>query len=163
MTSFLTFAVTGVRISGEIPVQSQYLPLINLYILLSIIYTLIGFMWFLIANHLSKKHHLPFLLERMAFVIRKILFCIFKDSPKTFNKTELTEKISNDTKIDIEKCNFCGRCKNCEKKFEEERITNLKINEIKLNVSALNYLAFFILFLIIFSCNLGIWVAMDSN
>ena len=46
MTSFLTFSVTSLRIASDIPVQSDYLPLITLYFMLSIIYTLIGLIWF---------------------------------------------------------------------------------------------------------------------
>ena len=45
MTSFLTFAVTSLRVSSDIPVQSDYLPLITLYMILSIFYTFIGFFW----------------------------------------------------------------------------------------------------------------------
>ncbi len=45
MTSFLTFTVTSLRISGDIPMQSNYLPLITLYLLLSIMYTFMGFSW----------------------------------------------------------------------------------------------------------------------
>ena len=46
MTSFLTFSVTSVRIAGDIPMQSEYLPLITLYFLLSIIYTFLGLTWY---------------------------------------------------------------------------------------------------------------------
>ena len=46
MTSFLTFAVTSLRVSSDIPVQSDYLPLITLYMILSIFYTFIGFYMF---------------------------------------------------------------------------------------------------------------------
>lgn len=45
MTSFLTFSVTSVRIAGDIPMQSEYLPLITLYFLLSILYTFLGLTW----------------------------------------------------------------------------------------------------------------------
>ena len=46
MTSLLTFVVTSLRISSDIPVQSEYLPLITLYMILSIVYTLLGFIWY---------------------------------------------------------------------------------------------------------------------
>ena len=130
MTSFLTFAVTGVRISSDIPVQSMYLQLINLYILLYIIYTLLGFIWFIIADQLSKRKYLPFFLVKIAFIVKKVLYWIFKENPN---------------------------------RFEEDKKNEQNNDEIKLNVSALNYLAFFILFIIVFSCNLAIWIVMDSN
>ncbi len=45
MTSFLTFSVTSVRVAADIPTQSEYLPLISLYMLFSILYTFMGMSW----------------------------------------------------------------------------------------------------------------------
>ena len=53
MTSFLAFIMSSVRISSDIPNQSEYLPLITLYFLLSILYTFIGFMWFDFIHFIS--------------------------------------------------------------------------------------------------------------
>ena len=158
MTSFLTFAVTGVRISGEIPVQSEYLPLINLYILLSILYTLFGFIWFIIAKQLSDRHHLPLILVKIAFIVKKVFYCFYKEKSENFVQDESIEKIS-----DNEKCNYGIDCKHCEKKLEKKKKSDAIKNELKVNVSALNLLAFLILFLIIFTCNLGIWIAMNTD
>jgi hypothetical protein len=47
------------------------------------------------------------------------------------------------------------------KKREEERKKEEK-KELAANIRALNILVFFIFILIIFSCNLGIWVAIGS-
>jgi amino acid permease len=167
MTSWMTFAVTGLRISGEIPVQSDYLPLITLYILLSILYTFVGFTWFIIANELSKKDHLSSILLKIAFVVKKVLFWIFKDKSKTnkIMEIKIEEKnidMNNENKIKpSETCNFCDRCQKCENRLEEEKKKRLIRDEIRLNVSALNYLAFFILFLTIFTCNTAIWITMN--
>jgi hypothetical protein len=168
MISWMTFAVTGLRISGEIPVQSNYLPLITLYILLSILYTFAGFTWFIIANRLSKRHHLPEFLIKIAFMVKKILFCIFKDTQKDYKNLLIkpeSNKIetNNDKKLikEMEKCNFCNRCKNCELRLAEGNTKKMANDEIIINVSALNYLAFFILFVTIFCCNTSIWIAMS--
>ena len=171
MTSWMTFAVTGLRISGDIPVQSLYLPLITLYILLSILYTFAGFTWFIIANELSKKHHLPGYLLKIAYFVKKALFWIFKDTSKTNTITPLIKSEANNIELrdenkllkEMEKCNFCNRCKNCEMRLENEKNKRMANEEIRLNVSALNYLAFFILFLTIFVCNFGIWIAMNTD
>ena len=45
MTSFLTFSMNSLRVSADIPVQSEYLPLITLYMLLSMMYTFSGLSW----------------------------------------------------------------------------------------------------------------------
>ena len=166
MTSWMTFAVTGLRISGEIPVQSDYLPLITLYILLSILYTFAGFTWFIIANELSKKHRLPGFLLKIAYVVKKALFWIFKEESKTTETNSLIKSDENaiDNKLvkEMEKCNFCNRCKNCEIRLSNEKNKKMANENIRVNVSALNYLAFFILFLAIFVCNISIWIAMNS-
>ncbi len=49
MTSFLTLSVNSLRIAGDIPVQSEYLPLITLYNLLSIFYAFLGLLWFILG------------------------------------------------------------------------------------------------------------------
>ena len=162
MTSWMTFAVTGLRISGEIPVQSDYLPLITLYILLSILYTFAGFTWFIIANKLSKKHRLPGFLSKIAYVVKKALFWIFKNKSKGYTLTDTNSIELNNKLRESEKCNFCNRCKNCEARLADEKNRKMANEEIRENVSALNYLAFFILFLTIFSCNTAIWIAMNT-
>ncbi len=45
MTSLLTFATNSVKIAGDIPVQSEYLPWVSLYLIMSINYTFFGFLW----------------------------------------------------------------------------------------------------------------------
>ncbi len=45
MTSWMTFALTGIRIASDLPVESEYIPLITVYIFVSILYTFIGFSW----------------------------------------------------------------------------------------------------------------------
>ena len=59
MTSFLTFSVTAVRISDDIPTQSEYLPLVTLYMMLSMIYTFIGMLFFILIESFSKNKNIP--------------------------------------------------------------------------------------------------------
>ncbi len=56
MTCFLTFSVTSLRVSGDIPIQSEYLPLITLYFLLSIVYTFLGLIWYFFKGILKKSN-----------------------------------------------------------------------------------------------------------
>ena len=48
MTSILTFTVTSLRVSSDMPIQADYLPLITIYFMMSIFYTLIGFAWYVV-------------------------------------------------------------------------------------------------------------------
>ena len=59
MTSFLTFSVTAVRISNDIPTQSEYLPLVTLFIMLSMIYTFIGLVFFILIDSFAKMKRIP--------------------------------------------------------------------------------------------------------
>lgn len=65
MTSLMIFSVYSLRLSSEIPIQSMYLPMINLYFVFSIIYTLLGFIWFTVYEHLKKKECLSLLLDQI--------------------------------------------------------------------------------------------------
>ena len=103
------------------------------------------------ADHLIKRKVLPKCLLRVAQCMRKCLFWIF-------NKEKKKEKKEDEEKPFIIKCNFCDRCEDCEKDFQKEKKKKKDKDELEINVSALNYLAFFILFVIILTCNLVIWL-----
>ena len=52
------------RVSSDIPVQSDYMPLISVFFFLSILFTFISFVWFVIAEKLrTKKFKLNFLKD----------------------------------------------------------------------------------------------------
>jgi hypothetical protein len=97
ITIFLTFSVSAVRISSSIPTQSQYLPPIILYFMLSQLFTLCAFIWFTIDSVLRAEAYIPgfmtsfgrmlrfvasFLLKTLHDVKQKILCC------KCFKKKE---------------------------------------------------------------------------
>ena len=63
MTSLMIFSVYSLRLASEIPIQSKFLPMINLYFVFSIIYTFLGFFWFTIFENVKKVERLPFLLQ----------------------------------------------------------------------------------------------------
>ena len=73
MTSFLTFTVTAVRISGDIPTQSEYLPLVTLYIVLSMIFTLIGMICFILFESFSKNKKIPGFFMVILFYVKKLI------------------------------------------------------------------------------------------
>ena len=57
-------AIISVRVSSDIPIQSDYMPLITLYFFLSILYTFSSFLWFVIAEHLkSNKIRIKFIVD----------------------------------------------------------------------------------------------------
>ena len=59
-------AMISVRVSSDIPIQSDYLPLISLYFFFGILYTFISFNWFIIANSYKTNNYLPKYLKAFA-------------------------------------------------------------------------------------------------
>ena len=85
ITSVLTFSVYMLRISSEIPVQSEYLPIIGYYFIFVITFILIDFIWFIILNYFANIQHLPRFLVYYAVSLRN-LFSKIKKSLKIRNQ-----------------------------------------------------------------------------
>lgn len=56
----------SLRISGDIPIQSEYLPLIMLYFVLSMVYTFLSLCWFVLCNYLTTRNIWPKCLLNLA-------------------------------------------------------------------------------------------------
>ena len=75
----------AVRSAGDLPIISDYMPLINVYFFLSQLYTFISFVWFATCNYYKTIGSLPRLLKKLAKLLIKIK--IFK------NKIETTDQV----------------------------------------------------------------------
>jgi hypothetical protein len=71
MTCFLTFSVNLIVISSEIPVQSDYLPLISIYFIFSIIHSLVSIVWFSFMANVEKQGELPVFYKWLSSKISK--------------------------------------------------------------------------------------------
>jgi hypothetical protein len=74
-------AMIAVRSAGDLPVISDYIPLINMYFFLSQLYTFISFSWFATCNYYKLMGSLPRLLRKFAKLLIKIM--IFKKEIQT--------------------------------------------------------------------------------
>jgi hypothetical protein len=63
MTTFLTFGVYTITISNSIPVQSEYLPAINVYFILSSQFTLWSLVWFIAESLMRTTGYMPLFLK----------------------------------------------------------------------------------------------------
>jgi hypothetical protein len=152
MTSILTFAVTSLRISNDIPIQSDYLPLITTYFLMSIVYTLTGLVWFVLLENFTKKKKLPWILLRITTSVNKMMIYmrrLIKDHKKINPKLEKSESNKNSSLSN----------QHLESNKREEKIEN---DDIEPNIKILNYMSFFALLSIICTCNLYIWLKISS-
>lgn len=134
ITTFLNLAIISVRVSGDIPVQSDYLPLISLFFFLSILYTFISFIWFVIAENLKIKKYMPVFIQIIANQIQ-ILNKRSRTAPVAKNETN--EAAAN---VEIPK------------------------NDVQLDliISYLNFFAWLIMLLLMFISYATIWIIISS-
>ncbi|CAF3192520.1 unnamed protein product [Rotaria sp. Silwood2] len=96
MTCFMTYSVYSLNFSNLFPQQSQYLMMITLYFLLSICWTLISMVWFIMCNYFVTKAEMPKLLYVFCGVLQRILFYCFPP-PKQGDKTKQNKDIVAET------------------------------------------------------------------
>jgi hypothetical protein len=148
---------------------------------MSIIYSMLGLLWFILLNICSAKNYeMPFLLERLSLVTRKVLYCLFLKT-KEINNIDSVEMDNNNNELFMENENInnkndisksavnkqdtIGINNNCKPNVscvDENKSINSK-EKIKMNVLALNYLAFIFLFLFSFTFNVVLWFRICFN
>ena len=122
----------SVRVSNDIPIQSEYLPLITLYFLLSLLYAFISYAWFVYFDDVkSKKNSSQVLVKLLLWIKLKTTGKLIKVKPK------------NDPQQTLE---------------SEEKIKS----EIEQAIVDLNHIAFMIMFLAMFVSFLCIWLLISS-
>ena len=80
----------SVRVSNDIPIQSEYLPLITLYFVLSLFYTFISFAWFVFLEHLRSQKKLSAFTIKFFLSLKKIFNLTYKGQNMR-NKTDKNE------------------------------------------------------------------------
>ena len=78
------------------------------------------------------------------------------------NQTTQVKQPSTEKMNPIIKCSYCDRCKDCLKDLDKEGKKKKEKEALESNMAALNYLACFVLFTIIFNCNLAIWLSIKN-
>ena len=132
MTQFMTLATFSVRSQADIAPQGQFLPMITMYYVLSIMYTFIALIWFIVADHWTTKQNAPKFLVAFAAFIKRILFWIFdeehigikkvapekKETEESLTKTETKgspEKTKSEQTTKANNCFTCDFCGDCQK------------------------------------------------
>ena len=89
MSGFLTFSLYSARMQADMPTQSDYMPDITSYFMMSISLNLIAFLWFIYMNRCLIKSDMPLWLEKFGELVKKIFCLCFppdkKDSAKVAN------------------------------------------------------------------------------
>ena len=172
ITSILTFSVYMLRISSDIPVQSEYLPIIGYYFIFVITFILIDFIWFIILNYFANIEHLPRYLAFYALSLRKLFSKIkaaFKKKKEPENKDlnnnlEELNKINEIKSSEEEKliCKKSDLCPSCQKGNEKEEKKKKDKEELEANITALNLTAFMIIIIIQLIANSSIWFSISN-
>ena len=71
LTSFLTMSSNALRVSSQMPIKSDHLPLITYYFFLSLLYSFISFVWFFVIDRLKSKKSLPASLVKFIMMVKR--------------------------------------------------------------------------------------------
>ena len=75
MTTFLALAVYSLRVSNDLPVQSEYFSIISIYFFAGLIQAFLSLVWFTISNSWINKLETPRLIDLVVSkVIKESLF-----------------------------------------------------------------------------------------
>ncbi|UJR07060.1 hypothetical protein I4U23_011348 [Adineta vaga] len=143
MTCFMTYSVYSLNFSNLFPQQSQYLMMITLYFLLSIVWTLLSMVWFVVCNHFISKAEMPKLLYIFSGLLQKNVFrCCFPPpkEDKTITNT-IVENGEFKKSEDKESTQVTGiqktKCISCQKLFPScfRRQTKVESTDKELHTS----------------------------
>ena len=184
MSSILTFSVYSLRVSSDIPVQSEYLPTISYYFIFVITFILIDLFWFIILNFFNDRKKIPRPMELYAVYLRKF-FSKIKGAVSCKKKQDnsinpgnnenkdlkvVTDPDSNDknaievtpTEEPKQKCNKCDLCQDCQKDKDKDDKKKKDKDELEANLRVLNLTAFAIILTLTFICNMAIWLTIAT-
>ncbi|CAF1318946.1 unnamed protein product [Rotaria sordida] len=92
MTCFMTYSVYSLSFSNLFPQQSEYIMMITLYFVLSICFTLISMVWFMICNHFTITSEMPKPIYAFCGQLQRVFFCCFPSS-KEDGKTDKNKDV----------------------------------------------------------------------
>ncbi len=169
MSIFLTLAIYALRVSSDMPVESRMFPMISVYYFLSILYTLITLIWFMIANQISNANDLPKYLMDFGSTFKELLAKKRVDPVKNFEiiqeqvQSDLNSTNNNEVQPPLlKRCNQCEMCKKCEEIKEKEEAKKKNKKKIEAFVSFLNWIVFALLAIAVFISNLFIWLSVAN-
>ena len=174
----MTFSVNSVKVASEMPVESEFLPMVNLYYVLGITYVFLAFNWFIIAERFLQKKRIPKFLVKCALLSKRCFFWKFdkttlrakgehvslglnsqSSSKERIFETSSIKSAASEIfpKDHRESCFNCDFCENCLRVKETEKENMSTKGENDSNVSALNNCMCFILFVVMLASNLITW------
>ena len=133
--------IISIRVSSDIPVQSSYLPLINLFFMLNLLFTFVSFAWFVASDQFRTKKYLPSILLKIMDNCYKI----------KLNK--------GGKQVNVTKNVYDSKVEKLELIYENELSNKLNAeidSKFDHYLNAINLIAFFLMFLFMFTSYLYI-------
>ena len=135
MTMLLTYGIYAIRVSSDLPIQSDYLPTISIYYITSLLLTVIAMIWFFYFNHLQTQNSIPSCLLKVAIFLRNIF------GKRRKIETKLKQPVVAKT-LDVEN----------RKKIEK--------SEFDMNLSMINMFFLFVYATLLLITLLAIWLSI---
>ena len=152
----MAYSMYAVKLSNDIPVQSDCISIMGLFLLLSSVFNLIVMLWFIVLNYFKSKDYLPKLLSILGDFLQKIVCSCFHK--KSIQILVVSSQISNSSepkqKINLEDRGNCRFCLN-KKNAENDKIELKKIPDLNFEILNKFFFILFLLFTII--SNVSIW------
>ncbi len=163
MVIFLTLGVYSLNVSSIFPLQSDYIPLINIYFLLGVWFVFMSLCWFGVAEYLKGRAKLPIVLS---FIISFLcLESLMKKKSNAKSEIEIFENVSSARKPTtfLNPCSKCETCEICikQKKIEKQQADATR-EKIK-NLKALNLIMFSFILLAQFISFTCIWILISKS
>jgi hypothetical protein len=137
INTFLSLGIISIRVSSDIPVQSSYLPLINLFFMLNLLFTFVSFAWFVASDQFRTKKYLPSILLKIMDIC----------SRKKLNKQDNAPKNSDCSKVEQLELIAENVVTATASKLIESPKKDLNFDE---KLKTLNLIAFLIMFIFMF-------------
>jgi hypothetical protein len=165
LTTFLTYGIYSLRVASDLPVQSQYFPIISYYFLFSILYTLIIMIWFIIANQFLISKEIPYFFEKLANLLSYLKCCKWQASKVVFDakKEEEEEVDNNPDDSSATRCFKCQECSFCLIKKKNDTIEKNNKSKHEFKIKILNDFFFLFMLFLFISTNLIIWILITTN
>ena len=128
--------IISIRVSSDIPVQSSYLPLINLFFMLNLLFTFVSFAWFVASDQFRTKKYLPSIILRIMDIYYR----------KKLNKQDNVPKNADSSKV--EQLELIAE--NVVTATSSKVIESLKDLNFDEKLKILNLIAFFLMFIFMF-------------
>ena len=172
LTIFLSYAVYALRISSDLPVQSEFIPFITIYYIASIFLTFVSMLWFCLLNRMQTKNHIPFLLKKLAILITnirrtkksfKIKNSEINEIKKMDQANSENQNVENEINAPISNKNISSEKNN--NQFQNEMVKTVNISskdEFEMHILTLN-ISFLLMSIIIFLVSLlASWFSSES-